>query len=119
MFASKSTKENLEKIKIFYDENPTQMRHFLETVKSWTIITPDIEKIMNTFRDITKEQLEKFSIDLYDLTKTKNNAKQYHTVKSKEMEIMEHIKSLTRAIHAFSRDAVKKRPYNSDPTLMR
>jgi hypothetical protein len=95
------------------------MRLFLETVKSKTstIITPDIEKIMNKFRDITKEQLEKFSIDLYDLTKTKNNEKQYHTVKSKEMEIMEHIKSLTRAIHAFSRDALKK--YNKDQTVMR
>jgi hypothetical protein len=77
---------------------------------------------MDIFRDITKEWLGKFSIDLYDLTKTKNNEKNDHDrkhVKSKEMEVMEHIKSLTRAIHAFSNGAVTKRPYNKDPKVMR
>ncbi|XP_048749188.2 uncharacterized protein LOC125661261 isoform X3 [Ostrea edulis] len=110
--ASKYTKESLQELKVFYAEEPMDMKLFFDTVKSKadaTVTGAKVEQIMNTFKRITEEQLGMFSIDLDDLFETKKQGDD--KIKSKKTNVMHHIMNSTDEINDFSKIAVEKKKY--------
>lgn len=106
------TKKSLQELKVFYAEEPMDMKLFFDTVKSKadaTVTGAKVEQIMNTFKRITEEQLGMFSIDLDDLFETKKQGDD--KIKSKKTNVMHHIMNSTDEINDFSKIAVEKKKY--------
>ncbi|XP_056004819.1 uncharacterized protein LOC125657801 isoform X2 [Ostrea edulis] len=117
--ASTFTKESLEKLNVSYNEKPTEMKDFFKMVKSKAtekISGANLKETMDTFKRITKEQLKRFSIDLDDLTETKNQNN--HNTKSRKKEVMHHITFINDEIDIFFKKAVQKKEYK-EPRIIR
>lgn len=76
----------------------------------------NLKETMDTFKRITKEQLKTFSIDLDDLTETKNQNN--HNTKSRKKEVMHHITASNDEIDVFFKKAVQKKEYK-EPRIIR